>query len=200
LKSTGSLKTTSVSSQNSGATGGQTGSAGKGIKPKGDVGQGGNGSGKRKPKEKGDGSGVSPRIVKAYTTEELEQAGYDVLCFLFNGGDEDSRAELFDFRKERGIGSDMIVGVDEVRQWVELKSYSCEPPSSITFPRNEFLRAREQGGKFYLAVVSGLAEGYVTEVRLIRNPYATVPWAPSGSVIFTGLGQAPSMVCKIDHS
>lgn len=109
------------------------------------------------------------------------------------------RVELYDFRQQRGIGSDMVVTIDELRKWVELKSYAGDAPSSVTLTLNEFLRARDEGADFYLAVVSGLAEGYETVVRLYRNPVARMPWAPPGLVSFGGLTKVERLECRLVH-
>jgi hypothetical protein len=197
LKDFSDVITTKVSIVNKGENNGgpQPSSPGRGIKS--DVGGGsrytGGGTGQSTPK--------APVRLAAYSGQEQEDAGFAVLAHIFNGGgDEAVRAAVLDFRKERGIGSDVIVQLENVRSWVELKCSAGDPPSTVSFTLNEYLRAQEQGAKFYLAVVSGVAEGYETVVRLYRNPLKGLKWVPSSSIVFSDLYTSERIECVIQSS
>lgn len=68
-----------------------------------------------------------------------------------------------------------------------MKSFAREAPSEVTFTESEFRRAKERKGKFLLVLVSGLEEGFETEIRIYADPLDTLPWVPKGAVSISGL-------------
>lgn len=132
---------------------------------------------------------------------DVQAAGYAILVHLFNGGavSEELRRDIADLREKRGVGCDMTVTVEDVRKWVELKAHAREAQAGETLTQTEYLRAEKEGANFYLAVVSGLLEGYETTVQLYRNPLKTAVWTPTGAVYFTGLAKATHHAYRISH-
>jgi hypothetical protein len=61
----------------------------------------------------------------------------------------------------------------------------------------EYERAKESGLHFIVALVSGLEEGFPTEVRLILDPANRATVRPVGAVRLVGLAEAPAVVIRI---
>ena len=64
---------------------------------------------------------------------------------------------------------------------------------------NEYLRAKERGADFILALVSGLEEGEKCEVRLIVNPYNTLNASPVNGMRVSGLLDASAIVLQFEE-
>ena len=107
------------------------------------------------------------------------------------GAFEDGLIPLDDYQSERGVGAD---GAIDWKTFIEMKSFSREAPGEVTFTESEFRRARERRGKFLLVVVSGLEEGYATELRVYADPLGTLPWTPKGSVGVGGLTRGRAVI------
>ncbi|WP_417539819.1 sacsin N-terminal ATP-binding-like domain-containing protein [Marinobacter sp.] len=100
---------------------------------------------------------------------------------------------LADFQAYRGIGAD---GALDNSTFIEMKSFARGAPSEITFTEAEFRRADECKTDFYLVIVSGLEEGFDTEVRIYINPTKHLPWKPKGAVSVGGLAKGAALVLK----
>jgi hypothetical protein len=108
-----------------------------------------------------------PSAPKAYSTEELQGLGLVALQKAING----ELSGLRDFQHLRGVGADAL---DRLRRFFEMKSTAGPMTNQVPLTVNEFKRAVEEKGKFYLAVVSGLEVGYETVVRIIPNPASSL--------------------------
>jgi len=154
-----------------------------------------------KPKGNGSRSGGGKVIkrVTHYSDQDLETAGIEILTYLFNGHcDSKSKRELYDFRAERGIGADMTVHTNQVREWVELKSHAGAAPSTETLTCTELSRALREGNKFFLAVVSGLVDLNLSiNVRLYRDPCKSLDWGLPRDAVFSGFAKAKHIECVV---
>lgn len=135
---------------------------------------------------------ANPSAPPEYTTADLEQRGWEILAEVLNGSQE---ADLVDFRRRHRVGAD---GVIDWKTFVELKATGRVPQSSIEMSATEFERARERGLNFILALVSGLEEGFRTEVRLILDPANRATVRPVGSVRLVALTDAPSILLQLE--
>jgi len=123
-----------------------------------------------------------------YDTRDLEQRGWEILHqVLLQSTDQ----EIIDFRKHHRIGAD---GLADGKRFIELKATGTGAQSAVELSASEFERAQEQGLNFMLALVSGLEEGYRTEVRLILDPANRTSIRPVGSIRLVGLKDAPAVV------
>lgn len=77
-----------------------------------------------------------------------------------------------------------------------MKSFARGAPGEITLTEAEFRRAEESKTNFYLVIVSGLEEGYETELRIYINPTKNLPWTPKGQVAIGGLAKGAALVLK----
>lgn len=128
---------------------------------------------------------------KAYDSRQLEDHALRCLHHVLATAE---LGELRDLRKFRNVGADSIL---ELRQYFEIKASAGELPSAENFTRSEFDRAKKEGAKFYLAVVTGLEEGYETTVRIYQDPVNTLEWSPSSGVVFTGLSKKKHLAITI---
>lgn len=125
-----------------------------------------------------------------YTTADLEQRGWEILrSILANAKD----GPLSDFRRRHGVGSDGAIGW---RTFVELKATARSPQSSVEFSASEFERAQNEGMNFMLALVSGLEEGFETQIRIILDPTRAASVKPLGTVRLSGLQTTHSLVVR----
>lgn len=128
-------------------------------------------------------SGKKPARQSAprdYSNDEKEALALQVLQLAINGEGADMR----DFRHLRGVGAD---AVDKLKRYFEIKAHFGSMPGSVTLTGNEAERALLEREKFFLAVVSGLEDGYETIVRIFPDPLRTLNLAPNTSVIVSGL-------------
>lgn len=123
-----------------------------------------------------------------YSAADLEQRGWEILRGVLANATE---GPLSDFRRRHGVGADGALGW---RKFVELKATARGPQSSVEFSAREFERAQAEGANFMLALVSGLEEGFETQVRIILDPTRRASVKPSGSVRLGRLQAAPSLV------
>mgnify|MGYP003456223107 FL=1 len=77
-----------------------------------------------------------------------------------------------------------------------MKSFARGGPAEITLTETEFRRAEESKANFYLVIISGLEEGYETELRIYINPTKHLPWTPKGHVSIGGLAKGAALVLK----
>ena len=106
---------------------------------------------------------------------------------------DEGTLNLDDYQQTRGVGADGALGW---KRFVELKAAGREPPSQISMTDMEFRRAQEKKGQYLLVVVSGLEEGFQTQITVFADPLGTLPWVPRGSVSFSGLGAGPAVILK----
>jgi hypothetical protein len=132
-----------------------------------------------------------PAAPVEYSTRELEQRGWEILEGILRTTDE---AELVDFRRRHHVGAD---GVVAWKTFVELKATGRAPQGSVELSATEYERAKESGLHFIVALVSGLEEGFPTEVRLILDPANRATVRPVGAVRLVGLAEAPAVVIRI---
>jgi hypothetical protein len=116
-----------------------------------------------------------------YNNQDLEQRGWEILRSVLVSSTE---GEIVDFRRTHRIGAD---GVIDWEKFVELKATAGPPQSSVELSATEFERAKEQGLNFMLALVSGLEDGFTTEVRIILDPANRASIRPVGSVRLVNL-------------
>jgi hypothetical protein len=136
------------------------------------------------------GTGPAPR---AFDSTDLEQAGWDVLKQILSTADG---KELVDFRKRHGVGAD---GAFAWEKFVELKATGRGPATSIELSTTEYLRAKEAGLDFMLALVSGLESGEVGQVRLIFDPANRASCKPTSGMRFYALNEAPAIVVTFEE-
>lgn len=129
----------------------------------------------------------------AYTNAELEQRGWELLRHALNTCEDGT---LVDFRRRHGVGAD---GAIDWTAFVELKATGRGPQSSVEMSNSEYERAKERGGDFILALVSGLENGQKDEIRLIIDPVRCVSVRPMNGVRLTGLLEAPFVLIPFEE-
>lgn len=139
------------------------------------------------------GGASVPVTVPAYTNEDVQQRGWEVLTRVLNTTDA---PELVDFRRRHGVGAD---GAIDWKTFVELKATGRAPQTSVEMQNTEYDRARERGLDFILALVSGLEEGERTEVRLILDPAHRATVRPIQGVRLVNLTDAPAVLVRLDN-
>jgi hypothetical protein len=82
------------------------------------------------------------------------------------------------------VGADAL---DELGRAFEIKSFAGAMPNKVTLTANEAERAIRDGGKYYLAVISGLESGYETVVRIISDPVHVLDVQRSTSIVLGGV-------------
>ncbi len=127
---------------------------------------------------------------QAYSSEQLQADGWRYLELAL--GDEDD--PLIDFQRVPGLGAD---GAINWKTFVELKAHGRGLPANESLTAAEFERARQAGPNYWLAVVTGLEEGFNTEIRVFANPLQTLPWTPSSSVLVSGLQSGRRLVIDV---
>ena len=128
----------------------------------------------------------------AYTNQDLEQRGWELLLTVLNNSDDQ---QIVDLRKRHGVGAD---GAIDWKTFVEMKATGRGPQSSIEMSNTQYERANERGLDFILALVSGLETGQKDEVRLIFDPANRVALMPVNGVRLTGLLDAPCVLVSFD--
>ncbi|ERZ01093.1 hypothetical protein Q022_02235 [Pseudomonas aeruginosa BWHPSA009] len=122
-----------------------------------------------------------------YNSAQLQERAWAYVRAAFDRDD----FPLEDLQAHRGIGAD---GAVNWSTFLEMKSFAREAPSEITLTEAEFRRAQECKTKFYLVIVSGLEEGFETEMRIYVNPLNTLSWSPKGSISVSGLTKGAALV------
>lgn len=117
---------------------------------------------------------------KAYDNSQVEDHAIRCLHHVLTTAD---LGELVDLRRFRNIGADSLL---DLKNFFEIKAFAGDLPSVTELTRSEFERARKERKKYYLAVITGLEEGYETVVRIYNNPVDTLDWSPSSKVVFSG--------------
>ena len=126
---------------------------------------------------------------RQYSSAELQAKAWAYIEVVLQRED----AVLADLQAYRGIGAD---GALDESTFVEMKSFARGAPSEIMLTEAEFRRAHESTSTFYLVIVSGLEEGYETEIRIYINPTKHFPWTPKGSVSIGGLARGAALVLR----
>lgn len=132
---------------------------------------------------------VPESAYKQYSSAELQTKAWAYLEASLQRDD----AVLVDLQSCRGIGAD---GALDKSTFIEMKSFARGAPGEITLTEAEFRRAEESKTNFYLVIVSGLEEGYETELRIYINPTKNLPWTPKGQVAIGGLAKGAALVLK----
>jgi hypothetical protein len=130
-------------------------------------------------------SAGSRPMRKDWTDKEKEDLGFALLQGALKNLDG---AELGDYRALRGVGADSI---DNLRRFFELKTAERDLPDHVRFEPSEFERAaKTQGGKYFLAIVAGLEEGWPTRIRIIANPLDALQWRRHPALTLSGIRNA----------
>ncbi|GLR60508.1 hypothetical protein GCM10007919_52370 [Rhizobium indigoferae] len=138
------------------------------------------------------GSGQKPQPASAqrsYDSLDLQKMGWEHVQMAF----EEGALKLDDFQQTRGVGAD---GALEWKRFVEMKAVGREMPSQVSLTEMEFRRAQEQKGHYLLVIVSGLEEGFQTQITVFADPLNSLPWVPRGSVSIGGLTLGPAVILK----
>lgn len=127
-----------------------------------------------------------------YNNNQLEDHALRCLHHVLTKAD---LGEFKDLRKFRNVGADSILNLKE---FFEIKATAGELPSTKTLTRSEFKRAREEKENYFMAVVTGLEEGYdEVTVRIYNNPVETLDWSPSSDVVFSGFQEKRHLAVTI---
>nr|WP_282098098.1 DUF3883 domain-containing protein [Morganella morganii] len=105
--------------------------------------------------------------------------------------------KIIDFRRNHGVGADAVI---DWKQFIEMKATGRGPQNQIEMSNNEYLRAKERGSNFILALVSGLETGQSDEIRLIIDPVNCANVIPTNGVRLGGLLDAPSVIIEFESS
>ena len=125
-----------------------------------------------------------------YTNTEREQLAMRVLEAVV----WDEQAKLKDFTRLRGLGAD---AGDDLGRLFEIKAHGGDMPDSINLELSQRRAAGESPEKFYLAVVSGLEEGYETMVRLFARPMETLDMEEGTSIKLSGIRSKPAIEVRL---
>jgi hypothetical protein len=98
---------------------------------------------------------------------------------------------LRDLRSVGRLGADVV---DDLARYFEIKSASGDMPDTVELQISQVRRSVEQrAGTWFLAVVSGLEEGFEMRVRFIADPLKNLTWVEKGSLTFTGIRSAKAI-------
>ena len=124
--------------------------------------------------------------LRGYSDLDKEEMGLDLFKKLLASDEE----QITDLRRQRGVGADAM---DEL-QYYELKVSAGAEPDEVTLTASEVERARTSP-KFLLVVVSDV-EGVDARPRLrvIADPLNTLQTTERGSITFSGVRTARSLV------
>jgi hypothetical protein len=136
----------------------------------------------------------SRKAPVAYTREEIETLAYQVLETVLRTAGREAE----DFRHIRRIGADVV---DDLGRYYEIKGSFGEMPDTIDLTAHEVKRAQmAKKGEFFLAVISGLEEGYPYRLRIIPDPLDNLEWGENGTLTLTGVRTAKSIVIYEESS
>ena len=122
--------------------------------------------------------GVAPAD---YTSDEKEQFALKVLESVV----QNNKGVLKDFTRIRGLGAD---AGDDLGRLFEMKAHGGEMPDSVNIELSQRRAANESPEKFYLAVISGLEEGYdEIVVKLFSRPMQTLNLEKGTSMKLSGV-------------
>ena len=133
-----------------------------------------------------DGPAVGTRPTRGvayteYTPDEREQLALQVLESVV----QNNKAELKDFTRLRGLGAD---AGDDLGRLFEVKAHGGGMPDSVNIELSQRRAANESPEKFYLAVISGLEEGYdEIVVKLFSRPMETLNLEKGTSMKVSGI-------------
>ena len=106
--------------------------------------------------------------IKEWSDRERELQGFELLAGVLKQIDD---LQLDDFSTLRGIGADSI---DDLKRYFELKVFAGDAPDEVKFEPSEFERAIQARGDYFLAVISGLEEGFDTQIKIFADPIRTL--------------------------
>ena len=127
--------------------------------------------------------GTRPAVRTAprgYTDDQREQLALEILERVVH----DNSSILRDFTRVKGLGAD---AGDELGRLFEIKAYGREIPDTIRIQLSQVRAASENPDGFYLAIVSGLEEGYETVVKLFARPLETLDWQRGTTFSLSGI-------------
>lgn len=136
----------------------------------------------------GGGTGSAPR---AYTDKEREQLALQLLSAIVS----QNKVKLKDFTRLQLVGAD---AGDDLKRFFEIKAHGGEMPDTVKIEMSEVLRAQRSGKDFYLAVVSGLEEGYQTVIKLFAKPLETLDWVQGTSFKLAGVKSKKALEIHLD--
>jgi len=145
---------------------------------------------KRTPGGRNISAGRSPAPKSApldYSEKDKDDLALHVLQLAING----EASDLQDYRHLRGIGADAL---DKLKRYFEIKAHYGPMPDEITLTANEAERAFIEKDKFFLAIISGLEQGYDTIVRIVPNPLQSLKPKSSTSVTLCGITSSRSAI------
>jgi hypothetical protein len=122
-----------------------------------------------------------------YDSQELQKLAWIYVRAAF----DDGLLVVEDYQAVPRLGAD---GAIDWTTFIEMKSFAREAPAAVSLTESEFLRAQERKENFYLVVVSGLEEGFDTQIRLYINPLNNLPWSLKGSISLGGLGSGSALI------
>ena len=124
---------------------------------------------------------------RAYTDTERETLAVALLRRLL----QTDKRVLRDLRSVGRLGADVV---DDLARYFEIKTASGDMPDTVELQISQVRRSVEQrAGTWFLAVVSGLEEGFETRVRFIADPLKNLTWVEKGSLTFTGIRSAKAI-------
>ena len=139
--------------------------------------------------DKGKTSPPAPAgALRAYTDQEREDLAVQ---HLENALRHSKDKEFVDVRRKRRIGADVRF---DVKKYFEIKSSGRETPDRVSLTPTEVERARLEGKDFYLAVISGLEEGFDVEIRIFSDPLHSLDWSPRSNFEFSGVTRGEALV------
>ena len=115
-----------------------------------------------------------------YTPDDREQLALQVLKGLVR----DNKVKLKDFTRLKGLGADAGDTLDHL---FEMKAHGGDMPDSVSIELSQRRAANESPEKFYLAIFSGLEEGYETVVKLFARPMETLDMEKGTSIRLSGI-------------
>lgn len=132
--------------------------------------------------------------VKEWSERERELQGFELLAGALKEMDD---LQLEDFSALRGIGADSI---DNLRRFFELKVFAGAPADEVRFEPSEVQRALQSKGDYFLAIVSGLEEGYETQIKIFADPVRTLPIRRVSQIRLGGVRSSTSrsLVIKVN--
>ena len=124
------------------------------------------------------GGGIGPTD---YTPVEREQFALKVLESVVQG----NKGNLKDFTRLKGLGAD---AGDSLGRLFEVKAHAGDMPDSVNIELSQRRAAIESPEKFYLAVISGLEDGYDDiVVKLFDQPMKTLDLEKGTSIKLSGI-------------
>ena len=93
---------------------------------------------------------------------------------------------LYDIRDQDNVGAD---ATDQNGRYYELKAHAGGLEDYEGLQPSSFLLAQREKTNFVLAVVTGLEEGYESQIRLLADPLKQLDWQPEVDIQLRGLSK-----------